>query len=196
MKSSPYAVFSLYKRVEFIFYDHNYDMYHTLKNPVGFHWFKQTNRYTKENCVRIFNEIESGQYALNHVAIIMAHNSIWHSSANLGQVRSENVQKIMGLYTKIQLKKDRNMLVAINEEANLDGIEEYFRVRENGKPIIYDLIINNSISPYFYMHYRERILTPEFEHSFLFDKEKTYVTFQKKLNILKDLIFNKTLNHH
>jgi hypothetical protein len=188
MKSSIFKVFCLYKRIDYIFYKDNFEMYYTINDPLNKEWFDKSSKFIKDQCARIYSEVESNHYKYDDMIFILALESLWNSSLNLKSINYKNIEDNKELFNEKQIKKDLEVLRHAQKKLNLKYPYEYFITDETGQSIVYSLIINKAISPYFYLKYINKYLTnPSIECLFL-NKNKKYRKFEGTLKIVEKLL--------
>lgn len=184
MKNSSYRIFSLYKRIPYTFAEYNFNMYPRLEEPVEKRWFNNTKKFIKDQCFRIYNEIENHWYSFDDVVAYLIYESIWHDEVILPEVNRFTMEKFKTIFTKEQLYKDRRMIDKINAEAKLKDIKEYFYIRENGESLIYRLCMKKIISVHFFAYYANCCLTGFFEVHKLKERHAEYKKFDETMKIL------------
>jgi hypothetical protein len=188
MVNSIYKVFSIYKRIPYIFDESNFNMINTIFDPVGKHWFDNTNKFIKDNCERIYSEIENFYYTYNEVAALMVYQTIIDSNIHLENINNKNMEVFKSIFTKKTLRNDEQMVLSANRSVKLD-IQDYFKVCEDGKSIIYDLIKNDVVSIYFFINYYNKVLTNELGNNFFqFKGNKKYISFIHKIKFINDIL--------
>ena len=193
MIDSPNKVFSIYKRVLYVFDKYNFDMVDTIFDPVDKNWYKNAQKFIKDQCDRIYNEIENFYYTYNELAALMVYQTIISNGIHLENINNKYMENLRSVFKKERLRQDEQTMISTNKSMRL-GIEDYFKVGEDGKSIIYDLIKNDVISIYFFINYYDKILLTKNLGNiyFQFKGNKKYISFihktkfiSKMLNILK-----------
>ena len=184
MKNSSYKIFCLYKRIPYTFAECNFNMYPRLEEPVEKRWFDNTKKFIKDQCYRIYNEIENNYYSFDDVVAYLIYESIWHDEVILPEVNRFTMEKFKAIFTETQLHKDRGMIKKINDEAKLKDIKEYFYIRENGESLIYRLCMKKIISAYFFAYYANCCLTGFFGVHKLKERHTEYKKFDETVKIL------------
>lgn len=184
MNNSSYKIFCLYKRIPVIFNDLNFDLYPDLEKSVNKSWFNNTSPFIKNQCYRIFNEIENSYYIFNELISYLIYRSLWDEKVDLPNINGTTVDRFKKKFTVKQLKQDKEVISAINEKAGLKHIREYFVVRENGESLIYRLCMDEIISIYFFAYYSNNHLTGFFEKAKLRERNERYAKFANTIEIL------------
>lgn len=150
MKNSAYRVYCLYKRIDFVFNRSNYDLFYTIEQPVVRKIYDAQPRYIKDNCYRIFNELESNWYTFDDLLCYWMYRSLWDKK---GTFDTKGIDAFKLTFNEKQLEKDRRLISEINKTVKLKSISEYFELKENGESLAYQLAMNNQISIYFCIIY-------------------------------------------
>jgi hypothetical protein len=186
MVDSPYKVYSVYKRIPFIFDEYNFDMVYRIFEPVGLHWYNNSTKYIKTHCKRIYNEIESFHYTYNEMASLMVYQTIIGKDIDLASINNIEMNKLREILSKNTIREDEKKLETINNEVGLSGIQEYFKINEDGESLIYSLIKKGVISVYFFINYYDKILTKVDKNIlFMFKGSKKYHSFIHKTKLIK-----------
>jgi hypothetical protein len=159
-------------------------MYPRLEEPVERRWFNNTPKFIKDQCYRVYNEIENSFYSYSDVVAFLIYESLWHDDVKLPEVNSESINNFKALFTDVQLLKDRRMIDKINKQANLKDIKEYFYIRENGESLIYRLCMQKIVSIYFFAYYANSCLTGFFEKHKLKGRHLKYRKFDETVKTL------------
>jgi hypothetical protein len=77
----------------------------------------------------------------------------------MAQISFIDIKKVAKIFSKKQIKIDEDFIIKMNETLKLKNVRELFEIRENGEPIIYDLIKNNYVSAAIYVKLYEKLLT-------------------------------------
>jgi hypothetical protein len=188
MNSSIFKVFCLYKRIDYIFYKDNFEMIYTIDDPLQKSWFDRSPKYIRQQCERIFNEIESHHYTYHDMTAILIYKSLWDSSLNFKWVNHTDIDEFKQIFTDIQLAKDFQILKATQKKLKMKHWYDYFLVDETGKSLIYSLTIAKAISVWFYMSKIEQCLTEPTIVYYFMNRGKAYRKFEATLKILKNYI--------
>jgi hypothetical protein len=116
----------------------------------------------------------------------MLYKYAFNEKLRIYNINFKDVKKVAKIFTKKQLKKDEEFIIKINETLKLKSVEEFFEIRENGEPIIYDLIKKNFITPVIYVKFYEKILTIENKDVILLNDDYKKFKYAIK-NIIKIL---------
>jgi hypothetical protein len=96
------------------------------------------------------------------------------------------VIEVSKIFTLKQLKIDEDFIIQINKKLKFKDLKEYFEVRENGEPIIFELIKKNYVTPAIYIKFYEKILTIQNKDVILYNNE--YKKFQYSMKMIKKTI--------
>jgi len=151
LKSSPLRVYSIYTNVKKVLKRKKYKDENLYKMV----WFKGYNdaKWIHNDCKRIFNDIENSFYSYNDLLIAMFYESIFIKSFTLRMLTDKRINEIKSLFSLIELKKDKKILLAINKNIIFNSIEDYFRLNTEEVSYIYELIMKKFISPIFWIKY-------------------------------------------
>jgi len=194
MADSSFKVFSIYKRVSHVFYDENYEMASMIWTPVGRWMFNRTPSFIKNQCFRIHNEIANSWYSYYDYVMVLVHNSLWDTHADLKVVGCDSVNKVKSLFCRERLDDDKNKVININKKVKLNDIDDFFKIREKGDSLIYDLIVSKQVSLYFFIHFFDKIKTATSRPRLQFDKSKKYQKLEKVSELLRT--FNLSEVYH
>ena len=122
--------------------------------------YENTNNYYKENCKRIYNELENSYYTYKDLIVYFLYDfAMTGKTKPLHELKNKNILKIKKIFTKKQLEEDKKFILNINKKLQLKSMIEFFEIRSNGMPIIYELIKKNYVSPAIYIKCYEIALT-------------------------------------
>lgn len=184
MNNSSFKIYCLYKRIAFIFWEENYDMFPRLLEPVQKGMFESTPKYIKDQCYRIFNEIENAYYTFDDLVGFLMYRSLWDKKVKLDEVNGKSVRAFKERMTLKQLKRDKEVLGEINEQAKLGHISEYFLIRENGESLIYRLCMKEIVSIYFFAYFVNTPLTGFIGNITLKHSSREYQKFHKTTQLI------------
>jgi hypothetical protein len=128
---------------------------------VRYHHYHNAKQYSKIIIKRIYNELENHFYTYKDLFIFMLYKYAFNEKIKIYNFNFNDIKNVAKIFTKKQIKKDEEFIIKINETLKLKSVDEFFQLRENGEPIIYELIKNNFITPAVYVKYFEKILTIE-----------------------------------
>ena len=115
--------------------------------------------YTKNISKKIFNELENHLYTFKDVLIYMLYKYAFGDKILFHRINYEEIRKINKIFSKKQLKEDEDFILKINHNLKLKTVDEFFEIRENGEPIIYDLIKKNFVTPVIFVKFYDHLLT-------------------------------------
>ncbi|MFW6219535.1 MAG: hypothetical protein ACOC33_01575 [bacterium] len=181
MKNSSLTIFSIYQNVKKIVVSQKYDT--PIFKKVASIWFNKSNEFVKNNCKRIFNDIENNYYTHNDLVVFILTYSIYNSKfISLNKITYKNIKDTLKLYTKKTLIKDKTFIKKINDELNFKNIADFFIINDDGENLIYNLIIKKYISPIIFLQYRKKCLTINEKNTIL--KNEKYLKFEKYMNMI------------
>lgn len=195
MKNSSYKIYCLSKRIKFVFNneDDNFGLVDRLLEPVPKTMFDKANKFTKEQCYRIFNEIENSYYTFDDVTNFLIYRSIWDKAVRLAEVTSDAIEYFKKKFTPEQLAKDREVMTEINKEMKFPKARDFFKIRVNGESVVYGLCMKEIVSAYFFAYYGNSFLFGFFENPKLKPRNHGYKKFYETVKILKERM---NLNSH
>jgi len=162
-------------------YDFN-DIFKTDKND--YYRYKNSKDYTKKVGKRIYNELENHIYTYKDLLIYLLYNYSFDKNIKIYQIYPTDIKKIAKIFTKKQIKNDEDFIIKMNQNLKLKNVSELFEIRENGEPIIYDLIKNNYVSVAIYVKLYEKLLTTK--NKDVIFKSDNYKRFEYAMkNIIK-----------
>lgn len=142
-KGTPLKVFSVIKNCESFLKGKDADI-NSLVSEV---WFQRSPDFIVRQCKRIWNDIENSLYEYVDLKLFILWQGLFHNKYTIKDINDKNINSIKERFTDRQFKKDKQILLGINENVKLESIEEYFTIREGGTSYIYDLILKNYLSP-------------------------------------------------
>ena len=125
-----------------------------------YHW-QRAKDYSKNISKRIYNDLENHLYTFKDILVFMLYKYAFGEKIKIYQINYKEIQKILKVFTKKQLKIDEDFIVSINKNLKLKSVDEFFEMRENGEPIIYELIKKNYVTPVVFVKFCKQILTHE-----------------------------------
>lgn len=191
---SSKKVFSIYKRVDHAFYKGNYEFAGAIYDPVQSWMYGRSPKFIKDQCFRIYNEIENSWYSYQDAVMVMIYDSIWASHLDLKKVNLDAVKQIRFMFTKKKLIEDQNAIVEINGTFKLPSIDDFFKIREKGGSFLHDLIEHRKVSLYFFINYYDRIKEITTGPHLHFDKCDSYKKLEKVAELLRNFIKGEVLN--
>jgi len=181
LKGTKLKVFSILQKCN-EFYSKEKDI--DLDEYVSELWLERSPKFIKDQCKRIWNEIENGFYEYDELKIYALYTLLFTSKrVSLQKVTRKNVSEVMSLFTKKQYKRDQQFIIDVNQKVQLDGIENYFIINSNGRNVIYTLIFKQFVSPYFYIKLKKFVPKKN-----IFKKSKELVKFEFVVNKIEKLL--------
>jgi hypothetical protein len=148
--------------------------------PTNIRHYERTSDFCKDNSKRIYNELENNYYTYRDIIVYILYNYGLNKKINWYDIKESNIIKTIKIFTKKQLQKDKDFILQINKELKFKSLLELFEIRENGTPIIYELIMKDFISPVIYVKFYEKVLTNLKKDVIL--KSKEYEQFEWAMN--------------
>lgn len=144
MKGSTLKVFSIIKNTQDIVEKNkNIDTY-KLRHSI---WYDRQPKYIKNQCYGIFNDIENGCFSYKDLTNAIYSIYLYKKKVNLNELKSKSINTIKETLTKEQFIHDKKVLLEVNKEIKLKGIQDYFKIKEGGNSLVYELIQSKCISP-------------------------------------------------
>lgn len=153
---------------------------------IRYYHYKNCKPYSKEISKRIYNELENNMYNYTDLFIYMLYKYAFNEKLKSNSIYANEVKRVRNIFTKNQLKKDENFINEINKTIKLKTINEFFEIRENGEPIIFELIKKQYVTPVFYVKYYEKVLTDKNKDVIFMSKE--YEKFKYAMNVIVKII--------
>lgn len=148
-KGTPLRVYSIYTNIiNYVFGNKNVKLNKILKSYV---FEKKSNQFVKDQCFRIYNEIENSFYSYNDLTIALLFIS-FRDKPNLKNIDRKLIIKCLKHFDKKQLKEDEKFILDLNKELKFNNIKEYFNII-SGESIICELFLKGLISPLFFIKY-------------------------------------------
>lgn len=191
MENSSYAVFSVLKNFNYFIKTKN-----TNKSINRDNLFKPVWRGCFDNCrdsrliiqcQRIYNELENHYYTYDDMIIALAYMYLFSENVKLSDLKTSNVVSICKKFTRSQLDIDKKFILNVNKYIKFNKLEDFFKLNDDCKSVIYELIMDKTISPIFYCYFVNKYLTNLFEND-IFNTE--YKRFNKIISIISTILFN------
>ncbi len=149
MSNSSYKVYSTIKNIErAVNKELELNDVFRLVNDI---WYKKSPYIFKSQCKRIYNEIENSYYDYFDLALYLYYRYIFDNKYLLYDINEKNVLTVRKIFTSEQLEKDKDLLLKIKEQSDVQSVLEFFNILEDGTSIIYQLIKDKTISPYIFI---------------------------------------------
>jgi len=151
---------------------------------IGDNRFKylKSKEYFHIYCKKIYNDLENSYYDYSDLILFVCHQYIFNNKINLKDINNKNVNEIIKLYTREQLEKDKKFILSVIKQSIVKNLNELFKIKEDGESIIYSLIQQKFISPFFFAFIKQKnVLTDEKENVILTD---IYERFIKIIQII------------
>lgn len=141
--------------------------------------------YSKTISKRVYNDIENGKYTHDQMILFLLVKSIFER-VSFFKVNEKNVKAVVDLFSDFRFKRDKQFLIDVNKKVKLP-FKKYFVNNVNGYSILYDLIINDHISPRMWIEYEEKFYVKS-EH-----ESKEHEKFRWICNKIKEFNFKKCI---
>lgn len=152
-----------------------------LDQSVSGMWFERSHKFVKDQCKRIWNEIENGYYEYDELKIYTLYTQCMTGKRiQISGITRKNVGNVMELFTDKRYKEDQAFIIDVNKKTNLNGIEDYFRINIKGRSIVYGLIQEQYISPYFFIKLKKKAIVENQNK-----KNGEYIQFELVMNTIE-----------
>lgn len=148
MKNSCLQVFSIINSTKKSLEHDNVDIY----KPLSFQYNRQ-REYVKSKIYNIFNDIENSLFSLKDLCVFSYYLHIFSSSIDYKLYTDKNINKVKKLFTKDRLEKDKNFILLLKKQINFTDINFLFKINHDCESMCYDLILNDTLSPLFWIKY-------------------------------------------
>jgi hypothetical protein len=197
--NSIHKVYSLLLRLDHLNKFNLFDEFNVddIKKDITFFSMSSKNcgkTFINNQCKRIYNEIENFRYNYDQIIFAILNELLINHNIQYELINLDLINKHINNYSKDKYNVDFDYINNIIKEIEFKNINQLFIINECGEPYIYKLIINELISPAFYIINKERILTENKTNIYLFDKSDAFERFDKIANLInkqyqiKDLI--------
>jgi hypothetical protein len=153
--------------------------------------YDRSLNFYRLQCNRIYNEIENHYYTYKSLAIFVFYNHAFGGKFDLNLINRKEIIKVGKLFTQKQLKKDKEYIFKLREEAKIK-LNQIYKKREGGTNILYELTIKKLISPLYYIKYLEKTLTNPKKDVIL--KSEEYKRFQHGIKLILKTLTGEIAN--
>jgi hypothetical protein len=182
--SSSFLVFSIFKNIEKMLTKKKYDI--DIFASVNRNWYNNAKPYSVKYCKRIYNDIENCCYSYTEFAVFLLYQYIFNKEICWSSVNKDSMKDVLKMFTKQQIDNDVLFLKDLNDELKFSSLHDYFKMTEDGFPLIYKLIMKGYISLAFYLKYKNKYLTVSEENANLLHED--FETFDKVSSIIKNIL--------
>ena len=139
------------------------------------------------NLKRIGRDLQNRVYDKKDLTLALLFVYYYSKNINLTAVKKSLVDYAIERFSEKQYEKDKQFVLDICKEVNIKGIEDFFRITEDGTSLLYKYIIEKQyISPFFYIRLVGKVPTH--------NKQKinnNYKKFDKISLAISDLLTKK-----
>lgn len=142
--------------------------------------------------VTMATAINNHYYTERDLTLYTLCSCIVDPKTHLGSIckgRPKEIRAAADLFTREQLEKDKQVVKDAIEEGALESVPDLFHLRPNGEPIVFRLVKEKTLSPYFFEKFNPMYLTEE-NTECIFDKSKAFIRFERIADIIT-LILHK-----
>jgi hypothetical protein len=182
MKNSSLLVFSVIKNVASFVKGKDVDIFKKL-HIIS---LQRANEYHQNNAKRIFNDIENNFYDYRGLVLYLLYNAMMDETITLYDIKDRNIKSVVKLFGKEQLAEDKEFIRKVNQSMNFKHISDFFRLTQEGFPVIFPLIKQKYISPVFFMKYYKKDLTTQKEDVIILSTD--YERFLRISNKIKTIL--------
>ena len=141
------------------------------------------------NLKRIGEDLKNRYYDKKDLTLTLLFVYYYSKHLNLTMIKRSTVEDAINKFSEKQYVKDKEFVLEICKEVEIDGIEDFFQIAEDGTSLLYKYIVDKQfISPFFYIRLVGKVPT--------YNKEKqnnNYKKFEKISLVIRDLLQkNKT----
>jgi len=182
LKSSALRVFSIYSNINRVMKRKKIKDDDNLYKMVFYKMYDKSE-WIKPQCIRIFNEIENSYYTYRDLLIAMWYELIFNNRIQLKNLTDTKIKEVKILFSELELKKDKKIILSINKNIIFNDITDYFKINTENETYIYTLIKKKYISPIFWIKYgyvfdKVEQIYEESEEHIRFRKICKYITSQ------------------
>lgn len=117
--------------------------------------------FVKNNCRNVSNYINSSHYTFEDLKNFLFYTYLFQEKINYNNLKYDEIIKIKKLFTDDQYKKDQDVMLGLSKRLKIKKIDDYFKINDDQKSLMFDLIINKFVSPLFYIKMLQH--TPELD---------------------------------
>lgn len=148
--------------------------------------FKKSNKYlwVIRQLIRIGELLQNKDFSKKDLTLTVLFLYYYYNNIDLSIIDKQFVKETINKFSEEQYEKDKQFILNICKQVQIKGVEDLFKISEDGSNLLYKYIIEKKyISPIFYINLFERITTNNEEKS-----NNNYKKFQKISIIIKNLI--------
>lgn len=186
--NSQYILFSFYNNaLDSIKKQREVDLYKGVNN----FWYSKIRPQTKRVLTRVYSEMESGHYKYKDVFAFMLTRALFGETTELNDIKTDSIKANNKVYSIDTLTADCKILEDVSVERGYKSIKELYYIHEDGKNVLYDMVMSKTISPCVYVKYFKNMLTLTKENIIFSDDDMNrfnfimgllYKTFKKGAN--------------
>lgn len=140
------------------------------------------------NIKRIGMDLQNREYDKKDLTLTFLFIYYTCKNMNLTNIKKATVKYVIDKFTEKQYEKDKAFVLEICKEIKISGIEDFFRITEDGTSLVYKYIIEKQyISPFFYIRLADKVSAQNKEKS-----NTNYKKFEKISLGIRDLLTQKT----
>lgn len=143
----------------------------------------QSKKFILDQCYNIYNDLENGRYLKGDIILYALNEFAYNRNLKYENINTRSITNTLSLYSNQRIVLDESCIKDIQIKSNL-LLKEFFMITECGEPYIYQLIIQDIVSPAFYIKYRNSVLSDDEKNTFLFDKNKAFIRFEKIIRLI------------
>lgn len=135
------------------------------------------------NMKRIGEELQNKDYDKKDLTLTFLFLYYNSKNLNLTVVKKGLVLSIIDKFSDKQYEKDKEFVLSICKEIKISGIEDFFKIMEDGTSLLYKYIQREYISPIFYIRLVGKVPTQNIEK-----QNDNYKKFTKLSHAIRDLL--------
>lgn len=166
-----------------------------IKNEAYYYrrWLKLRDNEKKQkrltwivkNIRRIGDELHNKYYDKKDLTLSLLFIYYSCKNLNLTMVKKSFVDSVIDKFSVNRYEKDKEFVLSICKEINISGIEDFFKITEDGTSLLYKYIEREYISPIFYINLADKVSAKNIDKA-----NSNYKKFQKLSQAIRDLITN------
>lgn len=139
------------------------------------------------NIKRMARDIRDGLYDKKDLTLTFLFVYYNSKNLNLTLIKPALVKEVINKFSERQYEKDKAFVLEICKEVKINGIEDFFRISEDGTSLLYKYIVEKQfLSPLFYINLVGKVPTHNNQNS-----NNHYKKFEKISLAIRELLTTK-----
>jgi len=196
MNNSVLQVFSIYQNIKKLVKSKHLVTYYDVYRTVSRVWFSRSPEPIKIMSQKIYNDIECHFYTLEDFALTCLLEFLYNNKCDLKMLNHENINNTRELFSKERFVLDKQLLMEMNAQTQLNGLADYFRINRLGNSIVYELIMHEKrfLSPYFFLRFEVKATDEMSADEKMNEPSEEYRRFSRVINIIKASLTTYKIN--